>query len=449
MLSRAAEYAVDTFFFMTAFLAVWGRLLEEEAKPSKGYMSTYFRLVLLRYLRLTPIYAFVLFFYMNVFPYMGTGPFYHAVQGTEFRNVECKYWWTNLIYINNLYPYGEEGGLRGCAGWTWYLANDFQYYIMLVPCVWIFIYFHKKAKDDQNLISLKPISIINWKYFFLGCSPALALWIIQLISTFTIMQEYEIHGSFDTNYNVHLYVKPWCRIAPFAVGMIYGYMHFVRRNTNWKDSVFFNASPTIVVLLAVVIMCIIAFSTFDEFRCKADENDCRIFSGFTRYGALIGANWSEMQLTWYFTLTYGAWAVCLGVVFLYFFAGHGGIVHSFLSHPWFVPLARLSYSVYLIHIPVIQYLYLTSPSPLFVSIKMHFVDSIALTLVAFTLAFLLYIFVERPVMSLVSLVLSRSTRNPRTAATATLTTTNVTTPLNHEARGEANGTAAQQQPLLG
>ena len=47
---------------------------------------------------------FVLFFYTYLFPIITDGPLWMGPDnniGTE----QCeKYWWTNLLYINNIYP---------------------------------------------------------------------------------------------------------------------------------------------------------------------------------------------------------------------------------------------------------------------------------------------------------------------------------------------------------
>lgn len=36
-------------------------------------------------------------------------------------------WWTNLLYINNLYP---TNYLDQCVPWAWYLADDMQFFIV-------------------------------------------------------------------------------------------------------------------------------------------------------------------------------------------------------------------------------------------------------------------------------------------------------------------------------
>lgn len=43
-------------------------------------------------------------------------------------HITCeKYWWRNILYINNWYPLQEF-----CMIWSWYLANDMQFYLMAV-----------------------------------------------------------------------------------------------------------------------------------------------------------------------------------------------------------------------------------------------------------------------------------------------------------------------------
>ena len=51
---------------------------------------------------------FALLFYNNIFVYLFTGP--QAVQMLEDGDGGMcnKYWWTNLLYINNLHPTFNE-----------------------------------------------------------------------------------------------------------------------------------------------------------------------------------------------------------------------------------------------------------------------------------------------------------------------------------------------------
>ena len=60
--------------------------------------------------RLTPTYMFILLFYYKLTGFLGEGPIWY----TQQVNPACdKYWWTNLLYINNFYPTSSmEGGVR-------------------------------------------------------------------------------------------------------------------------------------------------------------------------------------------------------------------------------------------------------------------------------------------------------------------------------------------------
>ena len=65
-LIKGAEFAVDTFFLMSGFLATLGVL--KQLRKSKGTLSLgmYFSMVLARFLRLTPTYMYVLLFFWKV-----------------------------------------------------------------------------------------------------------------------------------------------------------------------------------------------------------------------------------------------------------------------------------------------------------------------------------------------------------------------------------------------
>jgi hypothetical protein len=73
-LVKGAEYAVDTFFLLSGFLATWGvfKSLSGRALTVKSYLM----MVLSRWLRLTPSYAFVLFGYWKLIPLIEGGPFW-------------------------------------------------------------------------------------------------------------------------------------------------------------------------------------------------------------------------------------------------------------------------------------------------------------------------------------------------------------------------------------
>ena len=64
-----------------------------------------------------------------------------------------KYWWRNLLNINNLWAEGEM-----CAAWTWYLADDFQFFLYSPIFLVVFTY-------------SPPMSWVNLKFYGIRVFP--------------------------------------------------------------------------------------------------------------------------------------------------------------------------------------------------------------------------------------------------------------------------------------
>ena len=81
--------------------------------------------------RLTPTYMFVLLFYAKMTGFLGEGPLWYKEQ----RNPACdKYWWTNLLYINNFWPKGFQSEV----------------------CVWVWPRF---ARSTRNFLTVTPVTL--------------------------------------------------------------------------------------------------------------------------------------------------------------------------------------------------------------------------------------------------------------------------------------------------
>ncbi|CAG0905380.1 unnamed protein product, partial [Darwinula stevensoni] len=117
-----ATPSVDTFFFMSGLLVSY--LLLKELQRNKGKFNI-IKFYIHRYIRLTPIYAMFIWFSVDLFPYTFSGPLQKIV--SDVLTDPCRdQWWRNLLYINNMVE--EKEGM--CMGHTWYMANDFQMYLV-------------------------------------------------------------------------------------------------------------------------------------------------------------------------------------------------------------------------------------------------------------------------------------------------------------------------------
>ncbi|GFY63254.1 nose resistant to fluoxetine protein 6 [Trichonephila inaurata madagascariensis] len=113
------SYSVDVFFVISGFLN--GYSFSREYAHKSGEIS-WLNFYLKRFLRIAPLHLMVFWTYTTLFTYTGSGPLWP----TYDTNPVCrKYWWWDLLYINNFLP-----EWRQCLIVNWYLAVDMQLYVL-------------------------------------------------------------------------------------------------------------------------------------------------------------------------------------------------------------------------------------------------------------------------------------------------------------------------------
>lgn len=134
----SGAYAVDIFFWLSGFLGTY--LLMAEMKKKNGKMQPFWLIYLHRFLRLVPLYMLTMLIYWFLMSIAGTGPifFMYKEEGTKYCS---KVWWTHILFINNFYEIDPK--INDCMGWTWYLANDFQFFLLVPLLAWLL--FHKRG----------------------------------------------------------------------------------------------------------------------------------------------------------------------------------------------------------------------------------------------------------------------------------------------------------------
>ena len=305
-----AYFSVDSFFFLSGVLVAYLTLREMNKK--KGHFP-FLHYYIHRYLRLTPTYAFVLFFAMYLGRYLSVGPFMTLMD--PFRAPCSKYWWTNLIYINNLYPWklGDE-----CMGWSWYLANDMQFYI-IAPLMLITAYHYL------------PVGAVIAAAFI--CSGFTIDIILTGIFDFQANQlsalayGYTSRPNSTQAYGDAIYTKPWDRISPYIVGLALGYILYRKLK--------FDYNKILNVVFHNVLWLVAAFTAF--------------WLVYGLYFTWHGHIPHTVENVIYIMLGRFLWACCLALVVFACHNGYGWVVNSFLSMKLWIPLARMTFNAYLVH----------------------------------------------------------------------------------------------------
>lgn len=362
-------YSVDTFFFLSGLLVAYLALKELTSKGKLNW-ANYF---LHRYWRLTPIYAFCIMIFTTLYTLTLSGPFSLLALNpagpfyTPWQ--ECrKYWWSNLLYINNFYPnYGAE---MNCLGWAWYLANDMQFYVFLSPLVIILL--HKRKKVGVAFCMFLILSCIGTRAF--------------LAHYYGMNQNEEVSKHKDDPWSQTnpLYTKPYSRWSVYIVGMLTGYLlqatrcrikfNFFLTLTGWALSV--------SIALSVI---------YGLYHCHK-----------------TGTDMTEMGSILYLSCARTAWSLSLAWLVLACATRKGGWVNTILSWKLWAPIGRLTYAAYLVHPMVLVAFYLTMVEPLpFTDLNFIYLF-IANVVLSYGIAYIVSMAVEAPMLQLEKLFLHRT-----------------------------------------
>ncbi|VDI21430.1 Hypothetical predicted protein [Mytilus galloprovincialis] len=307
-------------------------------------------------LRLTPPYMLILMVYVSLFPYIGSGPLWEK-DGPEPNY--CKdAWYYNILYINNL----VDDPKKQCMVWTWYLANDMQFFI-LSPLILLPLFYSHLAGVGVLLV------------FLLGT------W----ISTGVVSSYYEIPagGFAQTEHRSKIYDRPYARMGPYLVGMYTGYLLY-KTGCKWK---WLN-----LILWAVfaALACLILYGL------HGDDN------GSVTLSNEVAALYNTVHRT--------IWGVCISWVIFSCATGNGGFINTILSWKAFVPLSRLTYMAYMTHMIVQSYFRLTKQRLVFLNDMETIYEFLGHICLTFAVSFVLSLAFELPMMGLEKIIFKREPR---------------------------------------
>jgi len=270
------------------------------------------------------------------------------------------YWWTNLLYINNFYPKMESSM---CLGWSWYLAVDMQFYIVT-----------------------PVLLILFWKRPVFGWCASAILLIGSFSANIALVKTYSLsYNLLDTQtseeYYDTIYTKPYARAPPYILGIMAAvyYLHLETRGS--------LQIPKWVLAIGYVVSAIAMLVTV-----YGTQSLYASFSG--------GPGWTEAEQILY--ISFSRFVFVGGVAFLMHacFCGYGGILKSLFESSIWTPLARLTYTAYLLHPVIIWVVYSNRTQIFHYDGFIHADEFLAHTVMAFAAAAVMFVLLEKPMMNL-------------------------------------------------
>ncbi|CAD5223902.1 unnamed protein product [Bursaphelenchus okinawaensis] len=317
MIPALSYYAVDTFFFQSGFLLgfLWFRGYDKSPKAVTS-VSSWILFYVHRFFRLSPAYYIVIAFYTFVFSQLDVmvkSPMFLGSPSDKLSSCPTL-WQYNLLYINNFMFDSNP-----CYIVSWYLATDMQLYIaaplLIVP-----------------FLLSKP----------LGYFVSSALLIGSTAFTFTVTFIHKLapynfdFGATDPetdwtrdDFEKWMYNPPWTRCQPYIVGFLLGYVMHNRLKVKLNK---------IVLLIGWILVFAAIFAVYYPIKDWVG-----------------GEPMDLIPRSLYASLSRLAWSYIIGWVIFTCYYGYGGPVNRFLNWPGWVPLGRLSYCAYLIHLFIVVY----------------------------------------------------------------------------------------------
>ncbi|XP_035698599.1 nose resistant to fluoxetine protein 6-like [Branchiostoma floridae] len=349
-----SSVSVDSFFFISGLLMSYLLLKRIQKSKEDGKSVPYGMMYLHRYLRLTPTYMFVLMLYVWVIPPMFSGPTWS--QAPNALDADCPgWWWANPLYINNLINPDDV-----CMSWSWYLANDMQFFAIGVPLVYI---------------------LYRWQIF--GMAVQLAILLASFLTTAGITLYFEMEAPLgDGRY----YFRPYCRIGPYLVGLAVGWLMVKIKGKQTR-----SVTVSLLMILGWLVAAASAVAVL-----------------YPTHGQYLGATLHTLSANaLYLTVHRTVWAMALAWVVVACHYGYGGVVNTILSWDGWVPLSRLTFCTYLMHVPVVFAFYFTMEVPIHYStftMIYFFLGHLALS---FGMGFLVSVAVESPLMGVEKVVFKK------------------------------------------
>jgi len=361
-----ATPSVDSFFLIGALLLSYLTLQQLDIQKG-GSVKFWAMFYVHRYIRLTGVYAMAVAINATLVRYLDTknGYIFPALAD------QCAdSWWTNLFYINN---FQEFLNTEDCMGHTWYMANDMQMFVFSPILIYAM---HKLPIVGVSATGVIAIASTSYRIWWYADSE-------KEIGDFNDMYGFEgegegkggaLPGDFE-----YVYSKPWTRIAPYAIGLIAGFI--LHKTKKMK----IDCSTRNIVIAGFV----------------------NFVSVLTLYLVVYGkdpANTTELGNKLYQALFRTGWGLGLGMLILSCAKGFGGFINSFLSWGLWAPLAKMSYSCYLMHFNVLWWFVYQPTYRMYISQPLWIYYCIANVCISMAVGFVMVILFEAPIMHLEKLL---------------------------------------------
>ncbi|XP_058833744.1 nose resistant to fluoxetine protein 6-like [Topomyia yanbarensis] len=361
MILTGGVQITQIFFSISGVLMTLHVMTYAEQSSNKIGILFLLKAIINRYVRLTPVYAFIILLHATWLVKMQDGPLWKHY--TETEKVYCRRnWWTNLLYVNNYVKADQP-----CVQQGWYLGCDYQLFIAGTLLLILINRFRRFLIPIVTLASIGSYVL-----------PALFIYYQKLEGVFVITLEAQRFILWQDQHYLKSYVPLHVNTGNFLGGMITGliYMNFKKRNFNpvrkaWFRILWYSIIPT--ALASLLIQYIFYVNDFKK---------------------------PSIWMAIYFPVTKNSWAFFGCIFILGFINGIAPILQRIFNQRIFEPLGRLTYAAFLSHAFVMRLIVLSVRTPTHINLSVWLTITFATLVFSYLMALFLCLALELPVSAL-------------------------------------------------
>lgn len=370
-----ADLQCDVFYWITGFTLSFMWL--KKIHSNSGFWWTHpARIFFERVFRLLPLYAFMIFFLWQFIHLLGgAGPrFYMFTQKHGCQET----WFYHMLFLNNVIPWADKDY---CLNDSWYLANDIWFMIIALNLV-------------EKYYKSKKI------FFIYSTSLGVLTMFIQMYQIFA--NDFSPNYlTFRDEYWTLYYKKPFPHFHSFNIGMTFGCLYFTFKYQEFKQGSLVSAFfKTLKNNKANAISMFILGFLLQAIVCILNKFNNNHKTGFV---------WNFFFLI----LSRPIFAIGHSFIVLPLIMQNKGLepVTNVLSHKYWIPLARLSYGVFLCNSIFMEFREFNLQHGEWVqgfNMSLLFLSFLALS---FCFSTITYLFVEAPMANLLNALFVANTKD--------------------------------------